>query len=63
MARSEVGAALPRLGVHGGHGDGQGHRRGSSAGLCSVGSREGVSRDGNRPLGVSIGGGDRAEGR
>jgi hypothetical protein len=62
-ARSGLSAALPHLGVHGGHGNGQGRRRGSSAGLCGVGSREVVSRDGDRPLGVGVGGSDRAEGR
>jgi hypothetical protein len=31
--------------------------------LCEVGSSEGVSRDGDHPLGVGVGGSDRAERR
>jgi hypothetical protein len=54
-ARETVGAVLPMLGVHGGHGDIHGRRRGIVSSLCGVGSSEVVGRDGARSLGVSRG--------
>jgi hypothetical protein len=50
-----VHAMLPMLGVHGGHGDIHGRRRGIVSDLCSVGSSEVVGRDGACSLGVSRG--------
>jgi hypothetical protein len=50
-----VGAVLPNLGIHDGLGDAHGHRRGSSSGLCGVGSCEVVGRNGVSPLGVGHG--------
>jgi hypothetical protein len=44
-----VGAVLPKLGVHGGHGDAHGRRRGSASGLYGVGSCEVVGTPGIKP--------------
>jgi hypothetical protein len=53
-ARSVVGGALPLLGAHGGHGDALGERGVDERCLCEVGSGEGASRSGDRPLGVGL---------
>jgi hypothetical protein len=61
--REEVGATLSQLGVHGGHGDALGKHGVDERRICEVGLSKRVSRDGDHPLGVGVGGGDRAEGR
>jgi hypothetical protein len=58
-----VGAVLSVLGAHGGRGGILGERGVAGLRRCGVGSSEGVSRDGVRPLGVGTGGGGRREGR
>jgi hypothetical protein len=62
-ARGMVGAVLSVLGAHGGHGGILGEREVAGLRRYRVGSSEGVSRDGVRPLGVGTGGGGRREGR
>jgi hypothetical protein len=49
-----VGGALPQLGAPGGHGDALGERGVDERCLCEVGSGEGSSRSGDRPLGVGL---------
>jgi hypothetical protein len=52
-----VGATLPKLGAHDGHGDAHGRRRGSAADHCGVGSCEVVGRTAHAHWGLAGGGG------
>jgi hypothetical protein len=52
-ARAMVGAALPCLGAHGGHGDALGECGVDERRLCEVGSSEGVSSVGDIPNGYT----------
>jgi hypothetical protein len=53
-AQSVVGGALPRSSALGGHGDALGERGVDEWCLCEVGSGQGSSRSGDRPLGVGL---------
>jgi hypothetical protein len=54
-----VGAALPQLGAHSGHGDGRRGRRSRAEKSLRCGVVLGFLHSGARPLGVHRGGGGR----
>jgi hypothetical protein len=55
IARGGVGGVFTKRGIHGGNGDAHGHRRGSTADHCGVGSCGVVGRGGACSLGVGRG--------